>query len=163
MSQQQQMEAVANSLGEVIEILATMLKEFQDQQALIMASNAKKAANEQMVQKLTEDLAKLAADILETQQSIAELVRMRQEERAQFEAAMADVTKTIKAVTKATEILEGHYAADAASLSEIKTRVQLALATYGLQTKTATPQNVQALSALLQQGAGAHEPDYLAI
>merc|ERR550537_1628129 len=75
------------------------------------ASNAKKAANEQMVQKLTEDLAKLASDILETQQWIAELVRMRQEERAQFEAAMADVTKTIKAVTKATEILEGHYAA----------------------------------------------------
>jgi hypothetical protein len=179
---------VASSLGEVIEVLTQMLHEFseqevqdkanweeytkwsddaeveknnfiQEQTSLIMANEAKKAANEQEVQKLTEDLATLANDILETQKSIAELIKMRQEEHAAFQASLADVTKTIAAVTKATGILEGHYGASGGELVEIRQRVQLALTMYGVHSAQATQQNVKVLTALLQQSAKA--PDFL--
>jgi hypothetical protein len=184
-----QAEKIANSLGEVIEVLAQMLKEFgeqeiedkdnwekyskwsgdtesekntfiQDQTALIMSETAKMNANKLQVSALTTQLAKLAADILDTKQSIAELIKMRKEERTQFEAAMTDLTKTIQAVTKATGILEGHYAsASAASLQEIRTRVQLALAAYGMQSNLSTKENMKKLNALLQ--VHAHGPDFL--
>lgn len=181
-----QAQRITNSLGEVIEILAQMLKEFsdqeiedkenwekystwsadsekekntfiQDQTALIMSETSKMNANKQLVATLTGQLTKLAADILDTQQSIAELIKMRKEEQTQFETAMADLTKTIKAVTKATAILSGHYgsSASAASLTEIRTRVQLALAAYGMQSKLATPENMKKLTSLLQN------PDFL--
>lgn len=184
-----QAETVANSLGEVITILAQMLKEFSDQEiedrenwakyskwsddtekekntfiqeqtALIMSETSKMNANKQMVAKLTTDLAKLAADILDTKNSIAELIKMRKEEETQFRTAMADLTKTIKAVTKATAILSGHYgSASASSLQEIRTRVQLALAAYGMQSKLATPENIKRLNSLLQFHA--RNPDFL--
>merc|ERR1719335_1009740 len=83
-----QQQRVAASLGEVIEVLTTMLKEFaeqevedkenwekyqkwsddseteknnfiQDQTALIMSKEAQENANKQMVQKLTEDISQL--------------------------------------------------------------------------------------------------------
>merc|ERR1719160_2172399 len=81
------------------------------------------------------------------------------EERAQFEAALADVTKTLQAVAKATQILEGHYSADKAALAEIRARVQMALTTSGLHISDATQDNVQKLASLLQSGSQA--PDYL--
>jgi hypothetical protein len=183
-------ERVANSLGEVIEVLAQMLKEFSDQEvedkenwekyskwsddaeseknnfiqeqtALVMSETAKMNANKQMVAKLGADLTKLAADILDTKQSIAELIQMRKEEEEAFRTAMADLTKTIKAVTKATAILSGHYGsgASAASLQEIRTRVQLALAAYGMHSKLATKENIKKLDSLLQFHA--HGPDFL--
>jgi hypothetical protein len=180
--------AVASSLGEVIEVLSQMLHEFseqetqdkanweeytkwsddseveknnfiQEQSSLIMANEAKKAANEQEVAKLTQDLAILAEDILETQKSIAELIKMRQEEHAAFQISLADVTKTIAAVTKATGILEGHYGASGGELVEIRQRVQLALTMYGVHSEMATQQNVAALTSLLQQRV--RGPDFL--
>merc|ERR1719235_1169989 len=131
----------------------------QEQTSLIMANQAKKAANEQEVQKLTEDLATLANDILETQKSIAELIKMRQEEHAAFQASLADVTKTIAAVTKATGILEGHYGAAGGELVEIRQRVQLALTMYGVHSAQATQQNVARLNSLLQEKV--RNPDFL--
>jgi hypothetical protein len=180
-------ERAASSLGEVIEMLATMLKEFQDQEtqdkenwakyqkwsddteveknefiqnqkALIMATKAKKAANEQMVQKLTTDLATLVTDIAETRKSLAELIKMREEEHAQFQISLTDVTKTIAAVTKATEILEGHYGASGEELVEIRQRVQLALTMYGARTALGTQATVSSLTAMLQTGKN---PDFL--
>lgn len=181
-------EAVASSLDEVIEVLANMLQEFNtqatedkenwekyqkwsddseadkndfmnDQNALIMSSESKKSANQQMVQKLIEDLGKLSTEIMETEASLKQLAQMRAEERAQFEAALADVTKTIAAVNKATQILAGHYSADKAALNEIRARVQMALTTSGLHISMATQDNVKMLASLLQ--GGAKEPDYL--
>merc|ERR1719428_719621 len=108
-----------------------------------------------MVQKLIEDLGKLSTEIAETEASIKQLTKMRQEERAQFEAALTDITKTIAAVDKATQILEGHYSASKAALSEIRARVQMALTTSGLHIGSATSDNVQKLASLLQK------PEYL--
>lgn len=179
---------VANSLNEVIEILSNMLQEFNtqamedkqnwekysawsdqsemdkndfinDQNALIMSSESKKAANQQMVQKLIADLQKLSTEIAETEASLKQLAQMRAEERAQFEASLADITKTLAAVDKATQILAGHYNANKAALSEIRARVQMALTTSGLHISTATQENVQKLASLLQSDAKA--PDYL--
>jgi len=181
---------VASSLDEVIEVLSSMLSEFtaqetedkqnwekyqkwsddsevdkndfiNDQNALVMSSESKKAANQQMVQKLIEDLQKLNTEILETEASLKQLAQMRMEERAQFEAALADVTKTIKAVDKATQILAGHYSADKAALAEIRARVQMALTTSGLHISDATQSNVAKLASLLQSGTKG--PDYLSI
>jgi len=180
-------ERAASSLGEVIELLATMLHEFQEQEtedkanwakyqkwsddteveknnfiqeqkALVMQTKAKKAANEQMVQKLTADLATLVQDIAETQKSLAELIRMRAEEHEQFQASLTDVTKTIAAVGKATQILEGHYGASAEELVVIRQRVQLALTMYGAHTSLGTQQTVSSLTAMLQTGKN---PDFL--
>lgn len=135
-----------------------------DQNALIMAAQAKESANKQNVQKLVEDLGKLASDIAATEGSLKELMRMRAEERASFEAALADITKTITAVDKATEILEGHYSADKATLAEIRTRVQMALSTSGLHISTNAEQSVENLASLLQSTvSGRRAPDYLSV
>lgn len=189
---QEALQKVSNSLGEVIEVLSTMLTEFaeqevedkenwekyskwsddseteknnfiQDQSALIMAKEAQENANKQMVQKLTEDISQLATDIGETEASIVELVKMRKEEKKQFEEGMADITKTIKAVTKATEILESHYSAGGAELEQIRSRVQLALATYGFHIHSATQDKMNTLFSLLQDGSGSESqaPDFL--
>lgn len=182
-------ERAASSLGEVIEMLATMLKEFQTQEtedrenwakyqkwsddtevekndfiqqqkALVMETKAKKAANEQMVQKLTADLATLAQDIAETEKSLAELIQMRKEEHEAFQISLADVTKTIAAVGKATQILQGHYGATPEELVSIRQRVQLALTMYGAHTTLGTQQTVSSLSAMLQTGKTSG-PDFL--
>merc|ERR1719191_428688 len=179
---------VANSLNEVIEILSNMLQEFNtqaaedkqnwekysawsdqsemdkndfinDQNALIMSSESKKAANQQMVQKLIADLQKLSTEIAETEASLKQLAQMRAEERAQFEASLTDITKTLAAVDKATQILEGHYNADKAALSEIRARVQMALTTSGLHISMATQDNVEKLASLLQSSS--QKPEYL--
>merc|ERR1719301_152782 len=68
---------------------------------------------------------------------------LRREEHGQHEAELSDLTKTIEAVNKAIEILEGHYAANEATLSEIKKRVQYAMSLTGT--------NVQMLQ---QKGGG---------
>lgn len=184
-----QAERAAASLGEVIEVLGTMMKEFADQEVedkdnwekyqkwsddtevekndfiqeqtqLVMATTATMNANKQMVAKLTEELASLADDIAETIKSIEELVKMRAEEKAAFEVTLADLVKTIKAVLKATDILEGHYATgSAAELTEIRSRIQLALTMYGVRSASATQANVNLLSSFLQTGAG--NPDFL--
>merc|ERR1719265_2793377 len=125
-----------------------------------METKAKKAANEQMIAKLTQDLATLATDIAETEKSLAELIKMRAEEKAQFEASLADTIKTIAAVTKATQILEGHYGANPAELVEIRQRVQLALTMYGAHTSLGTQQTVASLTAMLQTSKGT-TPDFL--
>merc|ERR1719214_282102 len=184
-----QQERAAASLGEVIEVLSTMLKEFADQEVedkenwekyqkwsddtevekndfiqeqtqLVMATTATMNANKQQVAKLTEELATLAEDISETIKSIEELVKMRQEEKAAFEATLADLVKTIKAVLKATDILEGHYATgSAAELTEVRSRIQLALTMYGVRSEQATQRNVNLLSSFLQTGY--RNPDFL--
>jgi len=184
-----QAERAAASLGEVIEVLSTMLKEFADQEVedkenwekyqkwsddtelekndfiqeqtqLVMATTATLNANKQQVAKLTEELATLAEDIAETIKSIEELVKMRAEEKAAFEVTLADLVKTIKAVLKATDILEGHYATgSAAELTEIRSRIQLALTMYGVRSEQATQHNVNLLSSFLQTGV--RGPDFL--
>merc|ERR1719375_1940955 len=133
----------------------------QEQKALVMSTEATLASNRQMVAKLTDDLAQLAKDIKETQDSLAELIAMRNEEHQQFEVSLADVTKTIRAVTKATEILEGHYAAGGAALAQIRQRVQIALTMYGQPLKSASPQNMAALASFLQSGSAG--PDFLKV
>merc|ERR1719159_2288164 len=98
----------ASSLAEVIELLGQMLHDFdtqadedknnweaylkwsegteeeknnfvQEQEALVMATEAKKSANEQQVAKLGEDILQLTSDIASTQQSLKELIQMRKE------------------------------------------------------------------------------------
>lgn len=131
----------------------------QAQTALIMQTKAKKAANEQMVQKLTADLATLATDIADTVKSIAELVQMRKEEHEAFQASLTDVTKTIAAVGKATQILQGHYGATASELVEIRQRVQLALTMYGARTSLGTQHTASSLASMLQTNG--KNPDFL--
>jgi len=182
-------ERAAASLGEVIEVLSTMMKEFGDQEVedkenwdkyqkwsddteiekgdfiqeqtqLVMATTATLNANKQQVAKLTEEIATLTEDIAETVKSIEELVKMRAEEKTAFEVTLADLVKTIKAVLKATDILEGHYATgSAAELNEIRSRIQLALTMYGVRSEQATQRNVNLLSSFLQTGN--RNPDFL--
>merc|ERR1719281_1165799 len=130
-----------------------------EQSSLIMANQAMQSAKEQEVQKLKEDLALLAEDILETKKSIAELVKMRHEEHTAFQITLADVSKTIAAVTKATGILEGHYKAAGAEFFEIRKRIETALTMYGFHSDRATQQNVERMTGLLQ--ASNKNPDFL--
>merc|ERR1719420_901605 len=175
-------QTAANGLQEVIDVLRQMLADFdaqmvedkklweeysawsdtseqdkrdfiQEQNSLIMSETAKKEANEQMVATLTQELATLANEIAQTKMGIKELIQMRKEEHEAFQTTQADLTQTIKAVVKATEILEGHYAADQTQLMEIKQRVQIALTMYGpSRIRSATKENLQALASLLQTG-----------
>merc|ERR1719316_1021755 len=175
-------QTAANGLQEVIEVLRQMLSDFdaqmiedkklwteysdwsstsetdkrdfiQEQNSLIMSETAKKEANEQMVATLTSELATLANEIAQTKMGIKELIQMRKEEHEAFQTTQADLTQTIKAVVKATEILEGHYAAQGSELAQIKQRVQIALTMYGpSRIRTATKENLQALAVMLQTG-----------
>lgn len=190
MTEEEEDAMVRNSLGEVISVLNTMLHEFdtqaeedrrnweeysqwssdteneknnfiQEQQALVMSTTATLNANREMVATLTAELAQLATEIAEEQKSLKELIQMRREEHEQFQASLSDVTKTINAVAKATTILHGHYGASAAVLSEIRSRVQLALTMFGHRTASVTQSNVKELSSFLQGGAVARNPDFL--
>merc|ERR1719156_453868 len=67
-------------------------------------------------------------------------------------AQIADLTHTIEAVNKATEVLEGHYAA-AGSLTEIKQEVTQALSTLALNR--GSDPSMKPVTALLQN------PDWL--
>lgn len=108
----------------------------QEQQALVMSQNALLNANKQSVQKLTAELAKLGSDVQSTRHSLDELSMLRRQEHGQHEAELGDLTKTIDAVNKAIEILEGHYAASEATLAEIKKRVQYAMSLTGTSVPT---------------------------
>ena len=59
---------------------------------------------------MTAQIADLESEIAEMTASIKELVRLRQEEHKAHEEELADLTHTIEAVNKATEVLEGHTA-----------------------------------------------------
>merc|ERR1719305_313138 len=84
--------------------------------------------------------------------NINELVKLRQEEHQAHEEELADLTHTIEAVNKATEVLEGHYAA-AGSLTEIKQEVTQALSTLALNR--GSDPSMKPVTALLQN------PDWL--
>lgn len=175
----------SSGLDEVIDILLGMMKDFrsqmtgdkssweeygawsdseeadktnfvQEQQALVMSKTALKSANQDAVQKLTAEISTLNGDILSTKKSIAELTKLRKEEHFQHEEELADLTKTIDAVNKAIEILEGHYSASGAVLSEIKKRVQYALS---LSDNGRDEQKQSALTNLMQNSG----PDWLSV
>merc|ERR1719453_1095983 len=124
----------------------------QEQEGVIMSSTAQLNANKQQVQTLTAQIADLESEIAEMTASINELVKFRQEEHQAHEEELADLTHTIEAVNKATEVLEGHYAA-AASLTEIKQEVTQALSTLALNR--GSDPSMKPVTALLQN------PDWL--
>merc|ERR1719247_1827746 len=104
----------------------------QEQEGVVMSSTAALNANKQQVQTLTAQIADLTSEIAETTASLEELIHLRQEEHKAHEEEVADLTHTIDAVNKATEVLEGHYAASGASMSEIKEQVTKALSALAL-------------------------------
>merc|ERR1719379_2069483 len=124
----------------------------QEQEGVVMSSTAQLNANKQQVQTLTAQIADLESEIAEMTASIKELVRLRQEEHQAHEEELADLTHTIEAVNKATEVLEGHYAA-AGSLTEIKQEVTQALSTLALNR--GSDPSMKPVTALLQN------PDWL--
>jgi len=179
------LETAKNALADVIELVQNMLKEFlaqheeimdnwkkytkwaddsemekqefiMEQKKLVMSTQAQKSSNEQQVQKLAEELATFVDDVGKTQKSIGVLEKMRQEEKAQFEVSLADVTKTVAAVVKGIEILHGHQAT-AADLMEVRSRMQSALTEYGIHSPLATQENVQKLDSLLQTNSKSGE------
>jgi len=125
----------------------------QEQEGVIMSSTAQLNANKQQVQTLTAQISDLESEIAEMTASINELVKLRQEEHQAHEEELADLTHTIEAVNKATEVLEGHYAA-AGSLTEIKQEVTQALSTLALNR--GSDPSMKPVTALLQN------PDWLA-
>merc|ERR1719502_2350937 len=125
----------------------------QEQEGVVMSSTAALNANKQQVQTLTAQIADLTSEIAETTASLEELIHLRQEEHKAHEEEVADLTHTIEAVNKATEVLEGHYAASGASLSEIKAEVTKALSTLAL-SRSSDPK-MAVVTSLLQN------PDWL--
>merc|ERR1719181_2402755 len=174
-------ESTRSGIDQVIDVLKTMLTDFdkqakedkqnwedyskwsddeekdrnsfiQEQEGVVMSSTAQLNANKQSVQTLTQQIADLTAEISETTASLQELIHLRQEEHKAHEEEVADLTHTIEAVNKATEVLEGHYAA-AGSLAEIKQQVTQALSALALN-RGADP-SMKPVTALLQN------PDWL--
>jgi len=172
---------VGSSIDKVIDVLGTMLKDFntqadedksnwekyskwsadeesdrnsfiQNQEGLVMSATAGLNANKQQVATLTGQIADLTSEIAETKSSIKELVHLRQEEHKAHEEEVADLSHTIEAVNKATEVLEGHYAAGA-SMASIKQQVTQALSTLALSR--ATDPTMKPVTDLLQN------PDWL--
>merc|ERR1719240_1229425 len=124
----------------------------QEQEGVIMSSTAQLNANKQQVQTLTAQISDLESEIAEMTASINELVKLRKEEHQAHEEEIADLTHTIEAVNKATEVLEGHYAA-AGSLTEIKQEVTQALSTLALNR--GSDPSMKPVTSLLQN------PDWL--
>jgi len=181
------LENAKNALADVIELVQNMLKEFlvqheeimanwkkytkwaddsemekqefvMEQKKIVMATQASKSSNEQQVQKLAEELSTFDEDVAKTSKSIGVLQKMRQEEKAQFEVTLSDVTKTVASVVKAIEILHGHQAT-AADLLEVRSRMQSAFTEYGIHSPLATQSNVQKLDSLLQTNSKSEQPD----
>merc|ERR1740138_795771 len=158
-----------SGIDQVIEVLKNMLIDFntqstddedtdrnsfiQEQEGVVMSSTAALNANKQQVQTLTAQIADLTSEIAETTASLEELIHLRQEEHKAHEEEVADLTHTIDAVNKATEVLEGPYAANGASMSEIKEQVTKALSALALSR--ASDPKMQPVTALLQN------PDWL--
>jgi len=178
---QQQHARAKGGLGEVIKLLQTMLAKFdqhttadkqnwaqyqadtdeqeRDRQAFVEEQQNLKAektallnAKRDVVQKLTADLSGLAGEIAETEKSLQELAAMRASEHEQHEAELADLMKTITAVTKALEVLAGHYAVTPAAFEEIKHTVQLGLTQlqFGAELHGAQPKIPQGAVEFLQ-------------
>jgi len=102
------------------------------------------------VARLAGEIVALATSISDTQRSLNELIAMRGREHEQHTVQLTDLIKTIDAVNRAIQILEGHYAASATALTEIRERVQFALTLTNMQAKT------NPLSSLMQR-----TPDWL--
>merc|ERR1719326_2321858 len=98
-----------------------------DQKSLLSSTTALLNAKRDEVQKLTTDLATLAQDIAQTQSSLKELADLRAKEHEQHEAELSDLIKSINAVTKATEVLSGQYAATPENLALIRRTVQMGI------------------------------------
>merc|ERR1719235_1121095 len=82
----------------------------RDMEGTIMQATGVENSKKESVQKLTGDLKEMDKDKKAMQKSLKELAELRKEEHEQHEEVLADITKTIEAVNKAIEILEGHYA-----------------------------------------------------
>jgi len=117
-----------------------------------MSATAQLNANQAQVQTMTLQIADLGSEIAETKTSIGELVHLRQEEHHAHEEEITDLTHTIEAVGRATEVLEGHYAAGA-NLAEIKQEVTKALSQLALANAGST--KMASVTDLLQN------PDWL--
>jgi len=88
-------------------------------------------------------------------------VNLRNEEHAAHEAELEDIGKTLVAVGKAVQVLEGFYSGDKAALPEIAKRVELALT---MTSSMSTAGIKQVTTVLLQQGmnqAMRRNPDFL--
>jgi len=169
-------------LSEVVSILANMMTEFRRQEnddrhawegyqkwaeetetdrneyvrqqvSITMSNTATLNAKREAISQLTSELSQLASDISSMHGSIKELNKMRKDEHEQHEEALTDLTKTIDAVGRASQILEGHYAATAGALTEIKKRVQYAMTLSGSDNIKKS-----ALASLIQSD----NPDWLA-
>jgi len=124
----------------------------RNQDALMMSNTATLNAKRSDVQRLAGELTELAGSIREATGSLNELVNMRHQEHTQHASALGDLTTTIEAVNRAIQILEGHYAANAGALAEIKSRVQFAMTLTGSMNKK-TP-----LSMIIMKN-----PDWLSV
>jgi hypothetical protein len=109
----------------------------QEQEGVTMSATAQLNANKQQVQTLTAQISDLASEIISTQSGLAELQKLRKEEHKAHEEEVADLSKTIGAINKAVEVLEGHYASGL-SMEEIKQEVNSALSTLAL-TRSSDP------------------------
>jgi hypothetical protein len=94
----------------------------------------------------------LTQEIAQTKTSVKELLKLRQEEHQAHEEEIADLSKTILAVNKAFEVLEGHYAAGM-SMEQVKQEVNMALSTLAL-SRSSDPK-MQVVTKFLQN------PDWL--
>jgi hypothetical protein len=119
----------------------------QQQQGVVMTSTASLNANKQQVQTLTGQIADLTQEIAQTQTSLKELLHLRQEEHQSHEEEIADLSKTILAVNKAVEVLQGHYASGM-SMEEVKQEVNMALSTLAL-SRSSDPK-MQVVTKFLQ-------------
>lgn len=175
--------AQARGLNEVITVLLKMMSEFnelaqedkdawedwseqadesradkteyvREQDALLMQARGVISGKQEAAANLAHGIEELKDDIKDTRKSLSELTKMRAEEHDQCQANLKDLTNTIGAVTKAIEILEGHYAASGATLLAIRDRVQYGMALAGSDS---TPSREL---ATFMQSAG---PDWLAV
>jgi hypothetical protein len=110
-----------------------------DQKSLLSSTTALLNAKRDEVQKLTTDLATLAQDIAQTQSSLKELADLRAKEHEQHEAELSDLLKSIAAVTKATEVLSGQYAASPENLALIRRTVQMGITSLQVSGSQSLP------------------------
>merc|ERR1719428_136075 len=125
-----------------------------DQKSLLSSTTALLNAKQDEVQKLTTDLATLAQDIAQTQSSLKELADLRAKEHEQHEAELSDLIKSINAVTKATEVLGGQYAATPENLALIRRTVQMGITSLQVSGSASLPSG----TTEFLQGA---QPDWL--
>jgi len=132
----------------------------QEQEAVVMSQTALLNSKKELVAKLGADLTTLGQDIAKTETSIKELTEMRGAERQQHEAELSDLTRTITAVTKALEVLAGHYAASPATLQQIRQTVQMGMTVLQLHGDITSQRPVlpNGATEFLQSG----NPDWLA-